>query len=429
MKRKIIISSVVVLLTAGSIFAVHAKEETIVDNSKELFKQVHLLADSITLISTDYFKPVKVKDLIYGAIKGMMSTLDGYSQFLDPESFKEITEETKGEFGGLGIEIGIREKILTIISPIEDTPAYKAGLQAGDKIIKIEDEITRDMTLDDAVKKMRGEPGTKITITIIREDVDKLLDFTITRAIIKMKSVKEAKVIEDDIGYLRLLEFQKRTAKDMEKIIKDLEAAGAKSLILDLRNNPGGLLDSSVEVAELFLGPDKMVVYTEGRTPEKRTEYKTREKSDFAKLNLIILVNKGSASAAEILAGAVKDNKRGLIVGVPTFGKGSVQTIIPLKDKSALRITTALYYTPSGECINEKGVEPDVFVKAERLQKKEKKEEEEGVFHQLQKKGKIPKDEKKEKEEKAEEYDNQLQTAISVLKGLQIYEGYKLGEQ
>ncbi|MGB3241287.1 MAG: S41 family peptidase [Candidatus Omnitrophota bacterium] len=430
MKKKIIAVILAVFFATGSIFVVHAKEATIIDNSKELFRQIQLLADSITLISTDYFKPVKVKDLVYGAIKGMMGTLDGYSQFLDPESFKEITEETKGEFGGLGIEIGIRNGILTVISPIEDTPAFKAGLQPDDKIIKIEGEITQDMTLDDAVKKLRGKPGTKVTITIIREDIEKLLDFTITRAIIKLKSIKKAKVIEDDIGYVKLVEFQERTSKDLEKAVMELEKNGAKSLIIDVRNNPGGLLDSSVYVAELFLEPGKMVVYTEGRTPEKRIEFKTKRRSIFGKLNLIVLVNKGTASAAEILAGAIKDNKRGLVVGVPTFGKGSVQTVIPLKDKSALRLTTASYYTPSGECINEKGIKPDVYVKRERIEgekKKPDKKEEEGVFQKLEKKGKIPKPEKKKEEKKKEAYDNQLQTAISILKGLQIYEGYKSG--
>ena len=426
MKRKFIIALLATIFIAGFICTGQAEEKTIIDESRELFKQVQLLADSITLISTDYFKTVKVKDLVYGAIKGMMGTLDGYSQFLDPESFKEITEETKGEFGGLGIQIGMRDNILTVISPIEGTPAFKAGLQAGDKIIKIGGETTQDLTLDDAVKKLRGKPGTKVTITIIREDIEKLLDFTLTRAIIKLKSIKEAKIVEDDIGYVKLVEFQERTAADLKKNLEKLRSDGAKSLILDLRNNPGGLFESSLDATELFLDPGKMIVYTEGRDPEKRTEYETKKESDFDELNLVILVNKGTASASEILAGAIKDNKRGLVVGVPTFGKGSVQTVIPLKDRSALRITTASYYTPSGASINEKGIEPDVYVEREKVVEKEKKKEKEEkeVFKRLKEKGKLPKSE--EKEEK--EHDNQLQTAISILKGLQIYEGYKASE-
>ncbi|MGD2279464.1 MAG: S41 family peptidase, partial [Candidatus Omnitrophota bacterium] len=250
--------------------------------------------------------------------------------------------------------------------------------------------------------------------------------FTITRAIIKVKSIKEIEVIEEDVGYVKLVEFQERTAKDLKREIGELEKKGAKSLIIDVRNNPGGLLDASVEVADLFLDPGEMVVYTEGRDPEKRTEFKAKDKTGFDHLNLIILANKGTASAAEILAGAIKDNKRGLVVGVPTFGKGSVQTVIPLKDKSALRLTTASYFTPAGHNINEKGIEPDVLVEKKKLAEKKKtkeEEEKEDLFKELEKRGKIPK--KKEEEKKPREYDNQLKTAISILKGLQIYEGYK----
>ncbi|MGB3057998.1 MAG: S41 family peptidase [Candidatus Omnitrophota bacterium] len=421
--KKIIFTLLVMFLVIGSIFAVQAKEETIIDDSKELFRQIQIFADSITLISTDYIKPVKIKDLVYGAIKGMMETLDGYSQFMDPDSFREITEETKGEFGGLGIEIGIRDSVLTIIAPMEDTPAYEAGLQSGDKIIKIDGEITQGMTLDDAVKKLRGKPGAKVDISVIREGVDKLLDFTITRAIIKIKSIKEIDIIEDDVGYVKLVEFQERTADDLKKTVEKFKKDGVRSIIIDLRNNPGGLLDSAVYTADLFLKPGDMIVYTEGRDPEKRLEFKADKKTVFADLNLVILVNKGTASAAEILAGAIKDNKRGLIVGVPTFGKGSVQTVIPLKDDSALRLTTAAYYTPSGKNINEKGIEPDVHVEKKKLVDKKKEEEKEELFEKLEKEGKIQKPEKEE--EAPKEYDNQVMTAVSILKGLQIYEGYK----
>ena len=409
------------------------EEGSMIDNAKELFKEIQLFADSISLISTDYVEPVKVKDLVYGAIKGMMDTLDGYSQFLDPESFREITEETKGEFGGIGIEVGIREGVLTVIAPIEGTPGYEAGFQPEDKIVKIDDEVTRDMTLDDAVKKMRGEPGTKVKLIVIREGVDELLEFNMTRAIIKLKSISKAIIVEDDIAYIQIEEFQERTARDLRKSIKDLREKGAKNLIIDVRNNPGGLLDASVETADHFLEPGTLIVYTEGRDPKKRMDFKAKKKPEFEDMDLVVLVNKGSASAAEIFAGAIMDNKRGLVVGETTFGKGSVQTVIPLKDKSALRLTTAGYFTPSGKCIREKGIDPSIYVKRQKAAeaKKEKKEELEKKKAEIFSKLKDDK-EKKQKEEAGEnegekllKTDNQLQAAVNILKGIQILEEYK----
>lgn len=435
MRSKFKVITVTILIALAAVFTAVAKEETIIDDSKDLFKQIQIFADSITLISTDYVKPIKVKDLIYGAIKGMMDTLDGYSQFLDPESFQEITEETKGEFGGVGIEIGMRDSILTVISPIEDTPAFEAGIEAGDKIVKIDGEITREMTLNDAVKKLRGDPGTKVTLTVIREDNDKLLDFTITRDIVKLKSIKEAKIIEGNIGYIKLVEFQERTAKDLKHEIKRLKKDGATSLILDLRNNPGGLLEASVEVSDLFLKAGDMIVYTEGRDPEDRTEFKSKKEPDFAEIELVVLVNKGSASASEILAGALKDNRRALVIGVTTFGKGSVQTVIPLKDESAIRLTTAAYYTPSGKNLMDKGIDPDIYVKFIKENKSESEEDKpeekkDKVFEKVEEdKGKHKdSDKEKEQEDKEEEkaqYDSQLQTAVNVLKGIRIFEEYK----
>lgn len=439
MRSRFSVIAATVLLAASFVFTAIAKEETIIDDSKNLFKEIQIFADAITLISVDYVKPIKVKDLVYGAIKGMMDTLDGYSQFLDPESFQEITEETRGEFGGIGIEIGMRDSILTVISPIEDTPAFTAGIEAGDRIVKIDGEVTREMTLDDAVKMLRGDSGTKVTLTMIREDNDKLLDFTITRAVIKLKSIKESKLIEGDIAYIKMVEFQERTADDIKRELKRLKKEGAKSLVLDLRNNPGGLLESAVAVSDLFLNPGEMIVYTEGRTPEDRMEFKSRKKPDFGDMEIAVLVNKGSASAAEILAGALMDNKRALTVGVTTFGKGSVQTVIPLKDESALRLTTAAYYTPSGKNLMDKGIEPDIYVKM--IREKSKKSEEDEVEEKKAKvfdKVDLKKDKDKEKDpdskteesEKDEEkeinkYDNQMQTAVNVLKGIRIFEEYK----
>jgi carboxyl-terminal processing protease len=429
------------------------EEKEAVEQNKELFKQIQLLSDSMALISTDYVEAVSAKDLIYGALRGMTGTLDGYSQFLDQESFREITEETKGEFGGVGIEIGVRDGILTVISPMEDSPAFKAGVKAGDMIVKINDETTRDMTLDDAVKMLRGDAGTKLKISVIREELDRVLDFELTRAIIKLQSVKEAKILEEDIAYVKLVEFQERTPEDMRKALDALVEQGARSLVLDMRNNPGGLLDSAVGLAELFLDEGKLIVYTQGRDPEKKVEYRVKKKPEFPVLDMVVLVNKGSASASEIMAGAIKDNKRGLVVGVTTFGKGSVQTVIPLMDKTALRLTTASYFTPSGKTLRNKGIDPDIFV--EYRPKREKVKEEESqkkskVFSALEEKEKgVPEkgrekdlaektkesgkenqgEEKKEGEEDVEiekpSYDSQLEAAVNILKGLKIVEGYK----
>lgn len=469
--KKIVIALFLVIFAAASFRMVTAEdaktpvaeEPKITDDKKTLFENLQLIADSITLISTDYVEPIKLKDIIYGAIEGMMSTLDDYSQFLDQEGYREITEETKGEFGGIGIEIGMREGILTVIAPIDDTPASEAGIESGDKIVEIDGALTRDLTIDEAVKKLRGDVGTKITLTIIRDGVDKLMDFTLTRAIIKLKSIKKSEVIEGDIGYVKISEFQERTGSDLRETIKKLRADGAKSLIIDLRNNPGGLLDAAVETADLFLQPGTMIVYTEGRDPKKRMEFRARKRTEFDDMALVVLVNKGSASAAEIFAGAMKDNKRGLVIGEATFGKGSVQTVIPLKDGSALRLTTAAYYTPSGKNLRNKGVEPDILVERkklveakdhaleeeeerdilfERVEAEKGKEEGKGVKPAESKDAKDPKQKSAvqdkqndaaaskdvkdaENTEKDKKYDNQLAAAVNVLKGLRIFEGYK----
>lgn len=442
MKKKLFIILLASVFIMGAMTGFSEEDENILKDSKGLFKQVQLFADAIILISTDYVKPIKVKDLVYGAIRGMMNTLDGYSQFLDPDSFKDITEETKGEFGGLGVEIGMRKGVLTVIAPIEGTPAYESGIQPEDKIVKIDGEVTRDMTLDDAVKKLRGEPGSKVIITVLRENGDQIIDIPIIRAVIKIKSIKEARLLEGNIIYIKLVEFQERTSKDLRKAIKEFREAGAKSMILDLRNNPGGLLDASVEVADMFLHPDLMIVYTEGRDPEKRTEYISKRKCEFEEMDIIVMVNKGSASASEILAGALKDNKRALVIGTTTFGKGSVQTVIPLKDNSALKLTTAAYYTPSGKNLMNKGVEPDIYVEriksSKKAEWKHEKKGEEGKEEE-NKKGRIfdrfkGKDDKKEVEkqdlekkevEMPEIYDSQMQVAVNILKGIRIFDDYK----
>lgn len=422
LKMKIIITTVIFSLLAPNS---RSEEDGLMADREELFKNIQVFADAITLISAEYAKPVEVSELVHGAIKGMMDGLDGYSQFLDEDAFEKITVETKGEFGGIGIRIGIREGVLTVISPLDGTPADEKGLEPGDKIVKIGDEVTRGFSLDEAVKLLRGEPGTEIELTILRESTQEVLEVTIERAIIKIESIRKIELIEDHIGYIRLSEFQKLTPGDFRDALNELMEAGAKSLILDLRNNPGGLLDAAVDTADLLLREEDVIVYTEGRDATKRKYFTSEEPPIIEDLKLIVLVNQGSASASEILAGAVRDNARGLLLGKTTFGKGSVQTVIPLKDGSALRLSTAAYFTPAGHNLMEKGIVPDVVV--EQLPLKEKREEklkEQQTVEELF--GRVfpepdPSEDDIEKEPDFWQEDNQLLTAVNIMKGLNTF--------
>ncbi|MBI4697942.1 MAG: S41 family peptidase [Nitrospirae bacterium] len=302
----------------------------------ESYDKIKTFAEVLTLIKKNYVDEVKDdKNLIYGAIRGMLNSLDPHSSFMSPEMFKEMQIDTKGEFGGLGIQIGIKDNMLTVIAPIEDTPAFKAGIKAGDKIIKISGESTKDMSLNDAVSKLRGLKGTSVTITIMREDLDKPQDYTITRDIIKIKSVK-SKVLDKKIGYVKLLQFQEKTEEELATALESLDKEGINAIILDLRNNPGGLLNSAIDVSNQFLPSGKLVVYIKGRSEEK-TEYNTTNHNKKYDYPMIVLVNEGSASASEIVAGALQDWQRAVILGTQTFGKGSVQTVIPLSDGSGLK--------------------------------------------------------------------------------------------
>lgn len=380
----------------------------------DLYAQLELLTDAITLVRSEYVDDVKSKELIYGALKGMLSSLDPYSQFMDPDTYNEIKVETEGAFGGLGIEISLKDGLLTIITPIEDTPAFKAGLKPGDKIVKINKESTKDITLIEAVKKMRGKPGTQVTLTILREKEKEFKDYTITRDIIKIKSIKESKLIEDKIGYIKLIEFQENSSRDLEVSIANLQKEGMDSLILDLRNNPGGLLNVAVEVSDKFLTADKMIVFTKGKIKNQNLEFKATSRNKHLDFPLVVLVNGGSASGSEIVAGAIQDHKRGIVLGTKTFGKGSVQTVIPLKDGSALRLTTSKYFTPSGRSIHELGIIPDVVVELE--ENKEEKGED-----NLEAPEAAKKEEKGDKEKEKEKYDNQLERAIDLIKGIKVY--------
>jgi carboxyl-terminal processing protease len=330
--------------------------------NKELDKSLETFISALTLVKDNYYKDVEEGEITYGALKGMCAALDPHSQFMDEEIYKEMKVETEGEFGGLGIEITIRDQYLTVVAPIEDTPAFKAGLQPGDRIVEIEGEPTKELSLVEAVRKLRGTPGTNVSITVMRKGVEDLLPFTITREKIQIQSVKDAKLIKDKIGYVKLTQFQEHTGTDLDKALRELEKEGMDALILDLRNNPGGLLQVAIEVADKFIGGDKLLVYTKGRISSQNIEFKAHSKTTHPDYPLVVLVNKGSASGSEIVAGAIQDWRRGILLGSQTFGKGSVQSVLPLKDGSALRLTTAKYFTPNGRCIQSVGITPDIVV-------------------------------------------------------------------
>ncbi|MFC1674673.1 S41 family peptidase [Candidatus Omnitrophota bacterium] len=419
MRRKLIIFCVLLILVALVVFATRAISAMEKKNKDDLFRQVSLFSDTIAIIQSEYVEDVPSQDLIYGALKGLLSALDPHSQFLDPDSYKELKVETEGRFGGLGIEITIKDGLLTIITPIEDTPAWDVGLKAGDRIVKIEDELTRDMTLIDAVKRLRGKPGDAVNITVLRESEKKLLDFKIVRAIIKIKDIKDAKILEDGIAYIRLVEFRENSARDINRALGALKKEGMDSLILDLRNNPGGLLDVAAKVAGGFIEKDKMIVYTKGRRGNQDLKFFSREDSPLLELPMVVLINEGSASGSEIVAACLQDHKRAIILGIKSFGKGSVQTVIPLGDGSALRLTTSKYFTPLGKEIHEKGVQPDIVVEQPPAPSHAVDEEKDApgkIFDQLE----VEKEEETGLDEKVRG-DHQLVRAIDVIKALKIY--------
>jgi carboxyl-terminal processing protease len=328
------------------------------------YESLEAFTNILAIVKKNYVEDVETKNLVSGAINGMLSSLDPHSAYLTPELYKELQMDTQGRFGGLGIEITIRGGILTVVSPIEDTPAAKAGVKPGDQIFKIEDEFTKDMTLVDAVKKMRGPRGTKITISIKREGVPELINFTLVRDTIRVQSVR-SRNLEEGYGYIRLAQFQERSDRDLQRSLEKMaaEKSGIKGVVLDLRNNPGGLLTQAVRIADLFLDSG-MIVYTEGRIESQKQKYFAQKDGSWMDFPMVVLVNGGSASASEIVAGALQDHKRAVVLGTKTFGKGSVQTILPLDDSSALRLTTARYFTPKGRSIQAAGIVPDIIVES-----------------------------------------------------------------
>jgi carboxyl-terminal processing protease len=326
-------------------------------------EELRTFSDVFGRIKNDYVVDVDDKELIENAIRGMLSGLDPHSSYLDAEEFTELQVGTTGQFGGLGIEVGMEDGFVKVIAPIDDTPAQRAGVQAGDLIIRLDDTPVKGMTLNDAVKIMRGKPGSTIMLTIVREGLDKPIKISITRDIIKVKSVR-ARMLDPGYGYLRISQFQSKTADYMVDAIEDLkkENKGAlRGLILDLRNNPGGVLNGAVAVSDAFLTKG-MIVYTEGRIADSRLRFNATPDDIIDGAPLVVLVNQGSASASEIVAGALQDHKRAIIIGAKTFGKGSVQTILPLSSDSALKLTTARYYTPSGRSIQAEGITPDIVL-------------------------------------------------------------------
>ena len=392
---------------------------------EELYMQLELFADAVSAIRSDYVDEVESRKIVYGALKGMLGSLDDYSLFLDPDEYKEIKVETKGEFGGIGIEINMKDGLLTVIAPISGSPADSAGVLSGDRIVKINGKITKKMTIDDAVKELRGSPGTTVSITVWREKEDKILDFSLKRKIIKIESIKRSAILEEKIGYIKLVEFQENTPKDFEAALAKLEKEGMDALILDLRNNPGGLLDISVAVSEKLLAVNNLIVSTKSRVQGQNIEFRSRAIFPRTNFPLVVMINEGSASASEIVAGAIQDNKRGVILGTKSFGKGSVQTVMPLRDGSALKLTTASYFTPSGRSIRGEGVIPDVVVERE-TPPEEAKSKRQYIFDKLESKPvEKPADATvapaPSAAEKDKERDNQLDRAIDVIKGIKAY--------
>ena len=398
------------------------------DKTKEnVYEEYEAFVKVVKELQDKYVDEIKINTILVNAYRGMLSGLDPYSQYFSPEDMEDLKIETEGEFEGLGIEVIVKDGLLTVITPLLDSPAFKAGILIGDRIIKIDGESTENMTIRDAVKKLRGKLGTKITLTVVHEGDTTPTDITIERAKIHVKSIRGTRMVDNDykVGYLAVTNFQEHTVRDMDAAIQDLLKKGMKCLVLDLRFNPGGLLNVAVEMADKFLERG-VIVSTKGRDKTQNYVYQAHKQGTYPNFPVVVLVNNGSASASEIVAGAIKDHKRGLLLGIKTFGKGSVQSLIPVGDgKAALKLTTARYYTPSGVCIHEKGIEPHVkvplnFAETKALHEhlaminiETKINESKGTETVL--KGTIGAN------EKPQYVDMQLERAIDIMKGIEVY--------
>jgi carboxyl-terminal processing protease len=409
-------------------FAVVSAKETPVEKKSLPLKELRIFAEVFGRIQQDYVEPVSDRELLDYAIRGMLEGLDPHSAYLDEDHFKELQEGTSGEFGGLGIEVGVEDGFIKVISPIDDTPAQKAGIQSGDLIIRLDGRPVKDMGLSDAIKIMRGKPGSKIKLTVQRTGESKPLEFEITRAVIKQASVK-SRELEPGFGYVRLAQFQAPTAEDMLAAIGKIKKSGQplKGLVLDLRNNPGGVLQGAVAVSDAFLEKG-LIVYTQGRGDAAALKFNARPGDVLDGAPLVVLVNEGSASASEIVAGALQDHSRAVIMGRATFGKGSVQTIVPISSKIAIKLTTARYYTPNGRSIQAEGIQPDIElskVKLEKLKKNLLQIKEADLADHLanpdHKKNSKKNDGKQNGGKKLLEKDYELNEALNLLKGIAVF--------
>ena len=392
-------------------------------------EELRTFTEVYSKIKSDYVEDVNDKELLEDAIAGMLVGLDPHSSYLDPQGFKEVRIGTEGQFGGLGIEVTMENGFVKVVSPIEDTPAARAGLKPGDLIVRLDDTAVKGLTLSKAVKLMRGKPGSVITLTVVREGEAKPLKLDITRAIIKIQSVK-SRILEPGYGYLRITQFQANTAQNLKTALRKLEKENEgkfKGMILDLRNNPGGVLNAAVAVSDVFLN-DGLIVYTEGRVSDSKLKFSATSSEALKEAPLVVLVNGGSASASEIVAGALQDHGRAIIMGTKTFGKGSVQTIMPMSNGAALKLTTARYYTPSGKSIQATGIEPDIITEDVKVTKSEQGEnrlKEADLTGHLEgddeEKSTDKKDKDKTTEKKSIGDDFQLSEALTLLKGINIY--------
>lgn len=414
---------ILIVLLAGNL-VVGAKlytQDGADDGKDSAYERMALFTRVLEQIREHYVDENKTsyKDLVYGAMRGMLQSLDSHSQFLDPQMYSDMKDDTAGEFGGLGIVITVKDGVLTVVTPMEDTPGFRAGILSGDRIIEIDGDSTDGLSLSEAVKRLRGEPGTDIAIKLLRPKTREVKDLKLTRAKINVPSIKDAKILEDGIGYLRITEFKEPTAAALQKELDDLRAKGMTSLILDLRNNPGGLLTSAISVSEKFLKRGDVIVYTQGRDKRPQQTFRAKGRRHFTDLSIAVLINAGSASAAEILAGALQDHRRAILVGEKSFGKGSVQSVLPLDDGSAIRLTTAYYFTPSKRLIHDLGIEPDIVVPMDpedwrRILLSRSPIGEEGAEDGVPVKP-------------DEVTDVQLQRAIDVLKGIRVFEAHNGG--
>ena len=417
--KRITVALVVVVLGINLAIAARIYSEASTKQDKDNpYAQMELMTQVMELVRKEYVdgNAVSYRDLTYGALKGMVNSLDPHSQFMEPQAYEDMKEDTEGKFGGIGIVISMsKEGFLTVVAPMEDTPGAKAGLLPGDRIIKINGKITEKMGLQDAVRQLRGDPGTKVTITMFRSKAkdpgEKIKDYTIERAEIKVDSVKDAKILGDGIGYVRITQFNDPTADEFEKALIKLEGQGMDALIIDLRNNPGGLLESARRIASEFIPAGELIVSTEGRDPAQKVVYRSEHGKKRLTYPVVLLVNAGSASGSEIVAGALQDLRRAVLVGETTFGKGSVQSILQLKDGSAVRLTTAKYYTPSHKVIHEHGVTPDIMVPVS--------EEDERKLLEQRAVASLPQTDSAEKI--APIADIQLDRAIDVIKGVKLF--------